>query len=222
MNIVFGITGSLGAGKTSLAVDLQSYWATQGKQLKIIELDDVRRYALWNSSQKHHIQLRKDLAKKLNIQSETEFHWLNRKMFTELIFSSREMLDVYAEIATPIFIADIEKNIKSEDLDVVIVWAHLLEENYDVLLNSSVIITDCLSKTVINRLMPGILKGDDLSYQELKKRIDLQSNTQTCLSLAKNKNISFILQNTESPVTTNDLSNLFYSISNNHKVDNNE
>jgi MoaA/NifB/PqqE/SkfB family radical SAM enzyme/dephospho-CoA kinase len=217
MNIVFGITGNLGTGKSSLAIDLQSYWSTQGTELKIIELDDVRRYALWKSTQLHHIQLRKDLAKELNILSEGEFHWLNRKAFTELIFSSKEMLDNYANIATPIFMYDIQKDISSENLDAVIVWAHLLEENYEQLLTSSVILTDCSSETIINRLMPSIMKGDDLSYQELKKRMDLQSNTQNCLNLAKEKNIHCILQNTESHVENDGLSQLLETIQTNHK-----
>ena len=217
MKIVFGITGNLGTGKSSLAIDLQAYWATQGKELKIIELDDVRRYALWKSTQLHHIQLRKDLAKELNIPSESEFHWLNRKAFTELIFSSKEMLDNYANVATPVFIYDIKKDIGSENLDAVIVWAHLLEENYEQLLTSSVIITDCSSETIISRLMPGIMKGDDLSYQELKKRMDLQSNTQKSLNLAKEKNIHCVLQNTESHIENEGLSQLFKAIQVNHK-----
>lgn len=219
--IVFGITGNLGSGKSSLAIDLQSYWATQNKQLNIVELDDIRRYALWKSTENHHIQLRKDLSKALKISSDSNLYWLDRKEFTELIFSDRKILDIYVDIATQVLMYDIKKIINLEKLDTVIVWAHLLEENYDKLLTGSVIITDCSSTIILNRLIPGMLKGNDLSYQELQKRMDLQSNTKKYLSLAKEKNIHCILQNTEENLQDEQLKKLFTAIYNN-KVINNE
>jgi MoaA/NifB/PqqE/SkfB family radical SAM enzyme/dephospho-CoA kinase len=200
MNIVFGITGNLGTGKSTLANSLKSYWQNQGKSLQIIEIDDVRRLALWQSVQPHHIQLRKDLAEKFGLKTESENFWLDRKVFTDVIFSSQDALQDYSEIATPFLKYDVQSALSKAQTDVVIVWSLLLEENYSQLLNSSIIITDCSEQTVFSRLSPSIQSGNDLSYAELNQRIKLQPGVDSRILLAKKKELSFLVQNTENTI----------------------
>lgn len=144
-NVIFGITGRLGSGKSELAQNLLKYTPN----LTIVELDEVRRYALWRSSEDHHCHLRQKLAAAFDLATFGDLFWLERDKFTERCFQTEQDLDIYRNIAFPILYADVKKKIKSPT---VIVWAYLLEEHYYPLLTGPVLITDCSTDEVFRRI----------------------------------------------------------------------
>lgn len=147
--IVFGITGKLGTGKSSLAKALQNY----DDSIVIIELDDVRRYALWQSIEPRHIQLRKDLATAFNFPIHGTSSWINRDNFTQTIFSSETNLQLYRSIATPFLQYDVSQKIIDLNKKYALCWTYLFEEKYDFLINSAVIYTQCSQQTIDERMV---------------------------------------------------------------------
>lgn len=177
--LIFGITGNLGAGKSTLSQLLIPIWKKHGQQLIVIEVDEVRRNALWNSTQIHHIQLRYDLAQLFSLTTESENHWINREIFTTMIFSNAENLKKYSALVTPIFHYDIKNIISSTQYDIAIVWTYLVEEKYDSLLNSSIVFINEQS----------FVSNED-NY--LQNRISLQIHDIERLTSYQEKNIPYI------------------------------
>lgn len=136
---IFGITGAINSGKSWLGYRLLNYY----KNISLIEIDDIRRYILWFSTEKEHILLRQELAALFNIKTATSFHWLNRKIFTDYLFLNEINLSNYSTIVTPHihkFTTDIINNSKQSIF--FIIWVYLLEENYDKLINKDIIMIE--------------------------------------------------------------------------------
>lgn len=184
---VYGITGAMGAGKSTISQALKFYWV---EPLHIIELDVIRRYMLWVSTEAEHINLRKDLAASLSLISKSEKHWLNRENFTNLIFSSKEKLEVYSKIATPILKKKVQQEI-SQHKNVLIEWAYLIEEQYTSFINKKVILMNAMPYMVINRFI-NIKPNETIDFMQ---RAILEPPYETRVNYLKNHNISFVEYN---------------------------
>jgi len=154
-----GITGHLGVGKSTLAQRLVKHC-----DFAIIELDDVRRHALWESLEPQHVLLRKQLADAFNIGLEQSF--MNRELLTSIIFQNYENLQKYSRIATPVLKQDVREKIKNNSF---VVWAWFLEETYTDITNSFTILVKRSVETIPEmsarqRLEP--LYSSKLQYQE--------------------------------------------------------
>ena len=145
MNKTFGIAGNMGTGKSTLAKAFAELI-----QLQVVELDDLRRYALWDSSEVHHKELRQKLAYVFDLALFDG--WLDRKEFTKTLFSSSQNLNLYSKIATPLLIQDTQNLIDTSNQHCAIVWAWLLEEGYSSLLDSFVILTHCSEERLTKEL----------------------------------------------------------------------
>ena len=172
--VIFGITGRMGSGKTTLACGLQRCWATP---LQIFEVDALRRHALWSSESRHHVQLRQQLAAAFRLPTETDKCWMERERFTQLIFSTRELFEQCRTIVTPVLQLDLRSSVPSGH-DSVIVWAYLVEEEYDRLLDGPVLILDCDDATVQQRMATADLGPDQWARRScyeptLAQRLDL-------------------------------------------------
>lgn len=165
MKKVIGITGNMGTGKSTLAKELSKITS-----LHTIELDDLRRYALWQSNEIHHIKLRQKLAHLFNLEIKNT--WINREIFTEVLFSSPQNLKSYSDIATPVLYQDTKNKIDSQDINTLVVWAWLLEEGYIKLLNSFVILTSSKKERLTQ----------ELSDTNLTQRRSLEPSYQSRLS----------------------------------------
>jgi dephospho-CoA kinase len=168
MKKIIGITGNMGTGKSTLAKEL-----AKACPLHIIELDDLRRYALWESTESHHIELRKNLAELF--QLELKDTWMDRELFTDILFASSKNLKNYSAIATPILYQDTQIKIKSQDSNTLVVWAWLLEEGYTQFLNSFVILTYCKTERLTQAL----------SDTNLTQRRSLEPSYESRLAFAK-------------------------------------
>lgn len=185
MNKIIGITGTLGSGKSTFA----HYLKQSNPSLHILELDDIRRYALWHSQEPHHILLRQKLASAFNLKHVNPYYMLDRKHTTECIFQDTHSLSLYSAIATPILQQDISHYIQQHKGTFVIVWAYLLEEHYDAFINGSVFIVDCELSLINERLLQ---QNDNLSKQDILKRKSIEPTYENKVQLALQRNIEFI------------------------------
>lgn len=184
--VVFGITGILGAGKSTLAKKMVPNWTKQYRSLEIIEVDDIRRYALWVSNESTHADMRKELGKAFNLSTGSLQYWLNRKELTDKIFEKKENLELFSKITTPVFKRDVEKKIKSNNLDKAIVWAMLLEEGYDNLINSVIMLVNTSMVNVEKRIQKD-------SIDEAKSRIKMCPDFSQKLQLCKTKKYPYMI-----------------------------
>lgn len=189
---IWGIAGSLGAGKTTLAKSLTQYFSNP---IHVIEVDDIRRYILWFSVESEHIQLRKKLGNFFQINTVEEEHWLNREAFTHLIFSSEQLLNSFSQIATPIIKKHIHRMLKENDdyQDIFLVWNYLVEEHYTDFVNQFVILMDTQPNIILERLE----KQDDKALNTISQRLALQPSIESRIQILKEKDIPFVVFNND-------------------------
>ncbi len=192
----------MGSGKTTLAHNLQRRMLTRNTPLQIIELDDVRRFALWDSNLPHHVELRRKLASSFNLAEVGENCRLDRFEFGSLLFESERNLFIYSCLATPVLKLDvknqIDKIIEQDTLDrgvyIAIVWAQLLEEGYEEFINSFVVINNCPERVLLERYKR--IKATspiDIDDKEVLKRKSLIAPFSEKESLAQSALIPYIV-----------------------------
>lgn len=188
-NHVYGITGSLGVGKSSLAKELRYHWnCIHDSYLYIIELDDIRRYVLWESIDNEHVALRIELAKLFSLTPRTEYAWLERSEFTRILFSSKKKLQDYSLIATPVLKAYVQKEIKKHPY-CLLVWAYLIEEDYLSLINKFTLLVNTPAHIVLKRFYQ-VFSEDNLQNYDVMQRIIIEPSYESRLIYLQQQNIN--------------------------------
>lgn len=167
-----GITGSLGSGKTFISKKLFGN--------NFIEVDDVRRKLLWNSNDNNSIELRKLLIKELRLEIIDDNYNFNRILYTNVVFSSLENLELTNKIITP-YIKD--SIVKSEIKN--INWAYFIEDGYCDLIDC-IYIVHTSKNTIKNRLIKSLQ-----NYEYVKNRIDLEPSLESRIKYLINNNIKY-------------------------------
>lgn len=201
-DLIFGITGVMGSGKTTLVHNLQKRFLAQNTPLHIIELDDIRRYALWASIEPRHVELRQKLVKAFSLVGQGEHCLLDRHEFGSFLFENEHNLFIYSCIATPVLKLDVKNKIDSitqqDHLDkgmyIAIVWAQLLEEGYEEFINSFVIINSCPDNVLLERYKKiKAISPIDIDDKEVLKRKKLIASFSEKVSLAQSALIPYLV-----------------------------
>ena len=188
---IWGIAGSLGSGKTTFAKSLTQYFS---KPIHIIEIDDIRRYLLWFSVEKEHIELREKLGRFFNLKTVEDEHWLNRETFTQIIFSSQHLLTAFSKIVTPFIKNHIQRMLReNKKQDVFLVWNYLVEESYTEFVNEFVILVDTKTDIILERLD----QQNDTAFETLSQRLALQPSIESRIQILKTKSIPFVVFNND-------------------------
>ena len=124
---VICISGVIGSGKSFISDKIKEKY-----QANLIEIDDVRRYLLWKSTD----NLAYELREKLNIYFKLNYDNLmfHRQEFSEFIFSEQKILDDFNLICVPYFKTYIQSILLPNQLNL-ITWVNLVEDNYIDLLD---------------------------------------------------------------------------------------
>ena len=142
---VIGITGFLGVGKTFLA----NYIAKE-KNAEIIEIDNLRRFFLWESDDANAIDLRIELACNFDLSFIGRNFILNREETTNLIFKNKDNFKTANKIIARYLKEHVKKIIK-KDSNYILVWAYLVEDDYTALIDN-LILVNVSEKIKIDRL----------------------------------------------------------------------
>lgn len=172
---VIGITGKIASGKTWWRKNLAAYLSNY-MTVAEIDLDSIRRHALWESTSERHERLRIRLADILNLKIEDSF--LNREIFTKKIFESNYTFNIYRLIVTPVFMRDIMDKIHSYDVSI-IEWTLLVEDGYDRFLTHPPIYVDTPDHIRMSRLQgqPDIYERLPLIDTSYTKGIKVDNGT---------------------------------------------
>ncbi len=136
---IIGVTGIMGAGKSYFAQKMLSC------EHHIIEIDDIRRELLWSSMNIHAIELRKTIIENFNLKNYDQKFFFDRASFTEYIFSQKYILKNFNCLCKPFFIQEIFQQYDRNKINL-LVWSHLIEDDYIQLLNSIIFIDIHLDK----------------------------------------------------------------------------
>lgn len=156
---VIGISGIIGSGKSYISNKIKEKY-----QANLIEIDDVRRYLLWKSTD----NLAYELREQLNIYFKLNYDNLmfHRKEFSDFIFSEQNILDDFNLICVPYFKSYIQSQLLTNQLNL-ITWVNLVEDNYVDLLDY-IIFVDVSEKTWKQR--------NFFDIDNIKKRLDKQKS----------------------------------------------
>lgn len=188
---VYGLTGVMGAGKSTISSILKQLFLNYSKNLHIIEVDQIRRYILWESIEKNHILVQKKISNFFNSQNKNNHKIINRATFSSFIFKNHENMEIFSLLVTPYIKKEIE-TIISKNNDSIIVWSYLLEEQYSMFLNQPLFLIQCSEKNCYQRLIEqSAREKDDLPLKELIQRMQIFTNYEKKINICKNNNIKY-------------------------------
>lgn len=133
--MIIGVTGGLGCGKSTVAKALSIVLG-----LPLIEVDELRRYALWHSTEPRHIELRISLAVAMELETSSPEFWLNRAKLTEKIFKNRGSVELFAHLTKEAMRELAMANLHHGG---VIAWSRLLADGYVPLLRGPLVLVEC-------------------------------------------------------------------------------
>jgi dephospho-CoA kinase len=167
----FGITGGMGTGKSTLAALLG------GRRLcRVVEVDDLRRHALWVSDDPRHAAMRGRLALALGLAASGPGHALDRASVAERAFSSRDALEAFGDVTAPTLREDAAAASAGEGPPVAIVWSRLAEDGYLGLIGGPVAVVTCPQETALARVVAeASATADALPADGVRVRMALQS-----------------------------------------------
>jgi dephospho-CoA kinase len=194
---IFGITGGLGVGKSYTCNKLQEIFKEREAKLAIIEIDLIRRYILKNSTEQRHIEIRKQLIKKLQMEIYEENYSINGRILGEIIFNDQKCMNEYRKIVN----GGIKRMVRSEinnreEKYIAIEWSMLVEDEYLHLVKNNVLIVSCGKGKVLKRL-----KGTDLPKNQLMARITFQPSLAETIQKLKKEKAKYIIFDTSTDPT---------------------
>lgn len=165
----FGITGGMGAGKSSLAALL-----AKRRLCRVVEVDALRRHALWASDDPRHAAMRGRLAAAMGIQASGRGNALDRAALAARAFCGRDAVEAYAAATAPTLREDAHAASAGDGKPAAIVWTRLVEDGYAALLDGPVAVVTCPPETAAARVAAAAaLSGDPLDPALAAARIAL-------------------------------------------------
>lgn len=154
--MVFGLTGNIGCGKSTLSNILKE------NNIYVVDLDLISREIM---NDKFVIDL---IYKTFGENLKQKDGLLNRKELGKIVFKNKEKLQLLNNITHPVIKEKVKKIIKQKDL-VVIDGALLIEANFLDIVDKLILVT-CDEKIQLER----IIKRDNLTKEEAMLRINSQ------------------------------------------------
>ena len=191
MSNVYGFTGVMGSGKSTIALVLKDIFLNYFIDLHIIEIDIIRRYILWESTEKNHILIQRQIAKTFNFKDTNHLEILDRNNLSSCIFKNKNNMAQFSLLITPYIKDEIKKIISNHDNNL-IVWSYLVEEKYDEFLNNPLFFSHCSEQNCYQRLIEqSVRQKDNLPLEEVFQRIKNSSTYEEKIKICKNKNIKY-------------------------------
>ena len=179
--MLIGITGQIGAGKTTAANILKTMGAV------VIDADEIGRSVVESNP-----QLLRKLVKSFGNQILTKAGNLRRKNLAELAFANSKNRKLLNRLVHPYLLKELRKKLKNEHNNnrvVVVDAALLLDWNLDRVVDSTLVISCNKDKRLGRLLRRGLTRVDAINrminqlpyrtYQNRADRVILNSSTQS-------------------------------------------
>lgn len=193
--IIYGLTGGIASGKTTAV----NFFKEKG--VKVFESDSYVRY-LWQNNE----DLINKVNAKYNINIKTDE---GRKSLANIIFNSELDKAYINSLVHPFVFEGVSKFVKENinEKYVIVDMPLLFEVGYDIKVDKTILIYTT-SRNQLSRLM----KRDNLSKEDAKKRINSQINLKDKRSLS-----TYVINNTRTIDKLHDKLNLMYEVMNNER-----
>lgn len=168
---IIGVTGSMGAGKSTFCKNLVDY-ARKNSSLEIDHIDiDKMVHSIYNGKEELYASTRRILESEFGPEMFDE-NGINRKKSAEILFKDPELEKRWTRLLTVPFMTKLETEINKRTGIILIDAAYIVEKGMMPLVNNNIILVTCHESKRLER----IKKRDNLSEKEIECRTGLQLN----------------------------------------------
>lgn len=183
--MLVGITGGMGTGKTTIAKKVQevSKKNNKPKAVKIyhIGLDDLGKIIYSADQTPRFLEIRKKIAKKFGTGLFKKDTSIDTYKLGSIVFSAYDKLEQLTEIILEPILYLLRKKLEESGKGIFIIeGANLVEQKLTFLFNENMILTKTDSKTQIKRL-----KEKKFTEEQIARRIKFQLSSEKCLMAVK-------------------------------------
>ncbi|MFC1696778.1 dephospho-CoA kinase [Nanoarchaeota archaeon] len=164
-NILLGITGSIGCGKTYTCNLLKEIAENNEMENSYLSIDTIRRNILGTNPKYEEVRL--DLIDFFGNKIQKQDGSICGKELGEYIFNDSLLMQVFKAYTHKAIKDNFEDELKENKGITFVEWALLVEDNYLQFVNGNVLVVTCDYDIQIKRLSSG-----DLPLDQIKKRIE--------------------------------------------------
>jgi len=150
--LVIGVTGEVGTGKSHLIKKLLAKAAQQNVPAHGVDLDKLAHGVLEHSTEPLYVNFRKKLIADFGSDIASQNGFIDPKMLGEKIFGNDDMLQHFNQMIYAPLVLQLRKEIYHKRGLILLESAMLAETNSLFYCNNHVIITNCDRETQLNRL----------------------------------------------------------------------
>lgn len=203
---IIGFTGIMGSGKSYTAQQLVKL--SENKDIKVynIELDDVAKHVLYESTKPSHLKLREELVK--------HFGTCQKSEMAKILFTSQEKLSLMQEIIRKPLLTEISTMLRDKKGIIIINSATLIEHDLLKLVNNNLVIVTSNDKERFERLKEFRNIPEDVAKERIQHTLSNQEKIDTVHSLIDNEGYGHLIVHDNSLNSNDNIEELYQKLLN--------
>lgn len=201
---IIGFTGIMGSGKSYIARELESYSKDKAVKIYNIELDDVAKHILYESTKPSHLKLREELIK--------HFGTCQKSEMAKILFQSKEKLSIMQELIRKPLLTEISTMLRCKEGIVIINSATLIEHDLLKLINNNLVIVTSNDKERFERLKNFRNIPEDVAKERIQHTLNNQQKIDIVQSIIDKEGYGNLIFFDNSIDSTSNIENLYQQL----------
>ncbi len=201
---IIGFTGIMGSGKSYIARELESYSKDKAVKIYNIELDDVAKHILYESTKPSHLKLREELIK--------HFGTCQKSEMAKILFQSKEKLSIMQELIRKPLLTEISTMLRGKEGIVIINSATLIEHDLLKLINNNLVIVTSNDKERFERLKNFRNIPEDVAKERIQHTLNNQQKIDIVQSIIDKEGYGNLIVFDNSIDSTSNIENLYQQL----------
>lgn len=201
---IIGFTGIMGSGKSYIARELESYSKDKAVKIYNIELDDVAKHILYESTKPSHLKLREELIK--------HFGTCQKSEMAKILFQSKEKLSIMQELIRKPLLTEISTMLRGKEGIVIINSATLIEHDLLKLINNNLVIVTSNDKERFERLKDFRNIPEDVAKERIQHTLNNQQKIDIVQSIIDKEGYGNLIVFDNSIDSTSNIENLYQQL----------